>query len=192
MGSSPIAPTMKREDIYKLPKNAGIYCIKNTINGKCYIGQAIKIQKRLKAHFNSWNLPRYEHIVLYKAFKKYGIENFEVTILASFKDSLGWKTKVELDKLEKRYIEEYDSYNNGYNSTLGGDGGVHTDETKATVCGFDEDKKIVGEYENICDASNDNEVAFIVCGKCPDKDSEERVFDIPLTENMPTCPKDTI
>ena len=67
-----------------------------------------------------------------------------------------------------------------------------TDETKATVCGFDEDKKIVGEYENICDASNDNEVAFIVCGKCPDKDSEERVFDIPLTENMPTCPKDTI
>ena len=131
MGSSPIAPTMTREDIYKLPKSAGIYCIKNTINGKCYIGQAIKLQKRLKAHFSSWNSPRYEHIVLYKAFKKYGIENFEVTVLASFKDSLGWRTKVELDKLEKRYIEEYDSYNNGYNSTLGGDGGVHTDETKA-------------------------------------------------------------
>lgn len=125
---------MTREEIYNLPKGAGIYCIKNTINGKCYIGQAIKLQKRLKAHFNSWQRPEYEHIVLYKAFKKYGIENFEITILKSFHDSLGWRVKVQLDELEKKYIEEYDSFNNGYNSTLGGDRGVlgyrHSEETK--------------------------------------------------------------
>ena len=134
VGSSPTAPTMTREEIYNLPKCAGIYCIRNTINGKCYIGQAIKLQKRLKAHWNSWQNPIYEHIVLYKAFKKYGIENFEITILQSFHDSRGWRTKVQLDELEKKYIQEYDSFNNGYNSTLGGDGGVlgytHTEETK--------------------------------------------------------------
>lgn len=125
---------MTREDIYKLPKSAGIYCIRNTINNKCYIEQSIKLQKRLKAHFSNWNRPEYEHIILYKAFKKYGIENFEIIILQSFKDSLSWRTKTQLDELEKKYIKEYDSYNNGYNSTLGGDGGVlgykHTDETK--------------------------------------------------------------
>lgn len=125
---------MTREEIYNLPKCAGIYCIKNSVNGKCYIGQAIKLQKRLKAHWNSWQNPIYEHIALYRAFKKYGIESFELTILQLFHDSLGWRTKVQLDELEKKYIQEYDSFNNGYNSTLGGDGGVlgyiHTEETK--------------------------------------------------------------
>lgn len=135
VGSSPTAPTMTREEIYNIPKCAGIYCIKNKVNGKCYIGQAIKLQKRLKAHWNNWGKPMYEHIVLYKAIKKYGIENFEIIVLKTIQDALGWRTKLTLDELEKKYIEEYDSFNNGYNSTLGGgDGGVlgykHTDETK--------------------------------------------------------------
>lgn len=154
MGSSPTAPTMTREDIYKVPKSAGIYCIKNTINGKCYIGQSIKLQKRLKAHFNCWQNPIYEHIVLYKAFKKYGIDNFEIIILHTFKDSLGWRIKVQLDELEKKYIKEYDSYNNGYNSTIGGDGGVlgykHTEETKARI----KDVRILQEKEKEKDSNN--------------------------------------
>ena len=145
---------MTREEIYNLPKGAGIYCIKNTINGKCYIGQAIKLQKRLKAHWNSWQNPIYEHIALYKAFKKYGIENFEITILQSFHDSLGWRTKVQLDELEKKYIQEYDSFNNGYNSTLGGDGGVlgytHTEETKEHL----REVRLLQEEEKSKDSSN--------------------------------------
>lgn len=145
---------MTREEIYNLPKGAGIYCIKNTINGKYYIGQAIKLQKRLKAHWNSWQNPIYEHIALYRAFKKYGIENFEITILQSFHDSLGWRTKVQLDELEKKYIQEYDSINNGYNSTLGGDGGVlgytHTEETKEHL----REVRLLQEEEKSKDSSN--------------------------------------
>lgn len=145
---------MTREEIYNLPKGAGIYCIKNTINGKCYIGQAIKLQKRLKAHWNSWQRPEYEHIALYRAIKKYGIEHFEITILQSFHDSLGWRTKIQLDELEKKYITEYDSFNNGYNSTLGGDGGVlgycHTEETKEHL----REVRIQQESEKALDQSN--------------------------------------
>lgn len=145
---------MTREEIYNLPKCAGIYCIKNTINNKYYIGQAIKLQKRLKAHWNNWQRPECEHIVLYKAFKKYGIENFEVTILKTFHDSLGWRTKIQLDELEKRYIKEYDSYNNGYNSTLGGDGGVlgykHTEETKQHL----KEIRIKQELDKLEDSNN--------------------------------------
>lgn len=155
VGSSPTAPTnMTREEIYNLPKGAGIYCIKNTINGKCYIGQAIKIQKRLKSHWNNWQNPIYENITLYKAIKKYGIEKFEITILQSFHDSLGWKTKIQLDELEKKYIQEYDSFNNGYNSTLGGDGGVlgytHTEETKKHL----REVRFIQEEEKSKDPSN--------------------------------------
>ena len=32
--------------------------------------------------------------------------------------------KEDLDRLESYYIGKYDSFNNGYNSTLGGDGNV--------------------------------------------------------------------
>lgn len=128
---------MKREDIYKLPKSAGIYLIRNTINGKCYVGQALKLQKRLKAHWNNCKYPRYQHIALYKAINKYGIENFEIEILESFRDGFDWRVRSQLDELEKKYIEQYDCYNKGYNSTLGGDGGVlglqHSEETKSNL-----------------------------------------------------------
>jgi group I intron endonuclease len=145
---------MTREEIYNLPKGAGIYCIKNSITGKCYIGQSIKLQKRLKKHWNSWNNPMYSHIVLYKAIKKYGIENFEVTILESFHDSLCPGIRSKLDELEKKYIQEYDSFNNGYNSTLGGDGGVlgytHTEETKNYL----RELRVAQEEEKSKDPSN--------------------------------------
>ena len=124
---------MEKKDIYNCPKCAGIYLIKNKINGKCYIGQSIKLQKRIKAHFNNYTYERYSHITLYKAFKKYGIENFELIILKVFRDALSGYTKQQLDFWEKYYIKQYDTYNNGYNSTLGGDAGVlgykHTEET---------------------------------------------------------------
>ena len=116
MGSSPTAPTMTRNDIYNLPKCAGIYCIRNTVNGKCYIGKAIKMQKKLKSHLNCYNDPIYEHIALYKDMKEYGMENFEITVLEKFTDALSWRTKLALDRLEEKYIKEYDSDNNGYNS----------------------------------------------------------------------------
>lgn len=61
----------------------GIYKIRNKINGKIYIGQSIKIEERWKSHIlNS----RQEKItdssqVIHKAINKYGVENFEFSIL---------------------------------------------------------------------------------------------------------------
>lgn len=97
----------------------GIYCFKNLINGKCYIGQAINLQKRFKAHISNFKAERFSN-PLYKAFKKYTIENFEYIILQTL-DNID---KSELDTLEIKYIKEYNSYKEGYNQTLGGDYGV--------------------------------------------------------------------
>lgn len=128
---------MTRDDVNNAPKYAGIYCFKNTINGKCYIGQAVKLRQRLRHHWNHWQNEQYAHLYIYRAFKKYGIENFELIILDTFVCALNYDVKPKLDELEKKYIQEYDSYNNGYNMTLGGDAGVlgykHTDETKAKL-----------------------------------------------------------
>lgn len=58
----------------------GIYSITNKINGKKYIGQSIDIHERWLSHKrkSSWNDQSAK--ILYKAFKKYGLENFEFKI----------------------------------------------------------------------------------------------------------------
>lgn len=90
------------------------------------------IEDRFKAHIkkSTINSRGYK---LYNAFRKYGIENFYVELLEG---------NIPVEKLNDReifYIEEYDSYENGYNSTKGGDGRVINKE-------FDE-LKIIELYQ---------------------------------------------
>ena len=91
-----------------------IYKITNTLNDKVYIGQTIKtVQKRFTQHKNNSNKEYFSQIVLYKAFNKYGIENFICEEIEEVPND-------KLDEREKYWIQYYDSYFNGYNSTLGG------------------------------------------------------------------------
>lgn len=93
----------------------GIYCITNKINGKCYVGQSLNIEQRWKAHrsrpFNTKS-SQYNSI-LYKAIRKYGINNFIFSILEECNQE-------ELNAREIFWINKLDSYNNGYNLTKGG------------------------------------------------------------------------
>lgn len=94
----------------------GIYKIENTINGKCYIGQSENITRRWRAHrsaaFNP-NAHNYD-ITLYRAIRKYGIDNFTFTVLVECELS-------ELNELESKFIQEYNSIApNGYNLSAGG------------------------------------------------------------------------
>ena len=102
-----------------------IYKATNKINGKCYIG------------FDSnWPSRKYKHKsrsatgqqALYYAIRKYGWDNFEWEVIYQSKDA-----NYTLNKIEPLFIEEYDSYKNGYNMTIGGDGSIgykHTEEFK--------------------------------------------------------------
>lgn len=129
---------MTKEEAFNAPKYAGVYLFRNKVNGKCYVGQAIKLRKRLLDHWNHYLSNRYEHIPLYRAFKKWGIDNFDLVILETIHNALAPDTKDKLDELEKKYIEKYNSYGDtGYNATKGGDAGVlglkQTDETKERI-----------------------------------------------------------
>ena len=91
-----------------------IYKITNTINQKCYIGQTVKtLEKRFSQHKNNYTKPYFQQIVLYKAFKKYGIENFTFEEIEEVSNEL-------LDEREKYWIKVYNSYYDGYNSTIRG------------------------------------------------------------------------
>lgn len=89
----------------------GIYKITNKINGKSYIGQSIDIERRWKEHRRSIGLNKNS---LYLDFEKYGIDNFTFEILEECATEM-------LNEREHYWIEYYDTYNNGYNLTQGGD-----------------------------------------------------------------------
>lgn len=96
----------------------GIYKYTNKINGKSYIGQSIKLEKRKEEHERHYLNSNHScyNTKFYCALRKYGLNNFSYEILEH-----GVYSSQELNELEIYYINYYDSYKNGYNSTLGGD-----------------------------------------------------------------------
>lgn len=86
------------------------------INNKAYIGYARNIEDRFATHKSRafYENKEYEK-TLYRAFRKYGLENFKFEVLL--------ECEVEaLANNEILLIKKYDTYKNGYNETEGGEG----------------------------------------------------------------------
>jgi hypothetical protein len=95
-----------------------IYKATNIVNGRCYIGQTIKsLDFRKDKHL--YSLRSYKTYFA-NALRKYGWDNFTWDTLCKCDN------KEELDEMEFHYIKQYNSYmrDDGYNMTLGGDGGA--------------------------------------------------------------------
>ncbi len=93
-----------------------VYKVTNTENGKSYIGITSRsTEERWKEHLSrAKNGLRNSRI--YAAIRKYGVEKFEVTTI----DQVDCEDSVR--ELEKKYIQKFDSYKNGYNCNFGGHG----------------------------------------------------------------------
>jgi group I intron endonuclease len=93
-----------------------IYKIQNILNNKSYIGWTTKsVDFRWNEHKKD-ALKFRDNRKFYNAIRKYGINSWEVTTLCEVEN------KDDAVKKEIEFIIFYDSFNNGYNSTLGGDG----------------------------------------------------------------------
>lgn len=93
-----------------------IYCITNKINNKKYVGKTLSsIEERFEQHIA--DRTHYNHRPLYMAMNKYGVENFSITLLEE-------NDYTKLSEREQYWIKILDTYHNGYNATLGGDGKV--------------------------------------------------------------------
>ena len=121
------------------------YCVRNKINSKLYIGITNRsINIRWKQHIQrmSDNVNNRFH----NAINKYGLENFEINYI----DYTGQCDYEELKEIEAHFIKKYDTYNNGYNSTKGGDGTIGNGKR---VCQYLKNGKFVFKYNSILEAT---------------------------------------
>ena len=96
-----------------------IYKITNDINNKIYIGLTsrnldIRFKEHLKDSKTDLNRP------LYRAMNKYGAEHFIISLIEEVPDEI-------LSQREQYWISKYNTYQDGYNATMGGDGQTKLD-----------------------------------------------------------------
>lgn len=106
-----------------------IYKITNTINNLIYIGCTIySLDKRLSEHFYR-SIKTDSNTKLSNSIRKYGIENFVIELITECKLDKIYQTEIE-------YIQTYNTYNNGLNSTFGGEGCIgykHSPEIRKKI-----------------------------------------------------------
>jgi group I intron endonuclease len=98
-------------------------------SGKSYVGYSKRsMEERLRAHIKASTK---KVTKFYSALRSYPYgEGWSSVVLATFED------KVSATKAERDFIWLFDTFHNGYNGTIGGDGGStnlgvpHTTETK--------------------------------------------------------------
>lgn len=104
----------EKEKEFSYPVNTKIYIVyvhKNKVNGKCYVGITSNSPEVRWQNGNGYKTqPKF-----YNAIKKYGWDGFYHQIMATR------LTEEKAKQMEQRLIKYYDSFNNGYNATLGGD-----------------------------------------------------------------------
>ena len=95
-------------------------------SNKIYIGITItNLKERQRTHLR--DTKKGSKLPFHNAIRKYGIENLVWEIIDNENDFQ------KLKKLEIKYIEEFNSFNKGYNRTLGGEGTFGLKHTKEQI-----------------------------------------------------------
>lgn len=149
-----------------------IYKIQNKINGKVYIGQTIRTLKQRMTQHLSPNKNK-SISAIDGALKKYGIDNFEVTII-DFAKNID-----ELNTKEIYWIGYYKSLApNGYNLEIGGKNAPNEKATRAKISQglkgkylgekssrgkrvykFSLNGELIEEYGSVREASRENNIS---------------------------------
>ena len=147
-----------------------LYKIENLLNCKKYIGFTANVDKRLKLHFSQLRRNIHHSEKLQRAFNKYGESNFSTEILLEIECEYD-----HIKKLEIEYIKNFNSLDDGYNMTIGGDGvvgitgGNHWNSKKVFV--YSRDGDLVNYFHSLAECaiffnSTTGEISSFLRGKC--------------------------
>lgn len=96
-----------------------VYCAHCLVTGKKYVGYTSRsLVNRMKSHFRGARKGDPRHF--YNAIRKYGETAFVWGVI----EEMGEVNHSEAKEREKHWIDTYNTYVEGYNSTEGGDGRV--------------------------------------------------------------------
>jgi len=156
--------SLKLNELPNLLEDNIIYLIFNNINNKCYIGQAknfisrFRIEKSVLSHQAEYQeyLDTPNNRIIYRAFNKYGLNNFTVYLIEELDNS------DLLNEREKYWIQKlhtciYDDLCWGYNMTWGGDNCDHLNTPEARKKAIDTMNKRGNRYKGI-DRCHDEDV----------------------------------
>lgn len=102
--------------IITIMRHSGIYLIKNTINGKVYVGSTSNLYRRLRFdHYGSLKQGRHKNPHLQASWDKYGEQYFEFSVL-----ELTEECPIILLEREKYYLDLFKSFISefGYNKNM--------------------------------------------------------------------------
>jgi group I intron endonuclease len=103
-------------------KPAGVFQIKNTVNGKILLGSSLNLEGPLNKHKFMLKIGSHKNKALLEDWKQYGEEQFAFEILevVDVKDDPNFNLKDELTLLEEIWLEKLNPFGEkGYNSTDG-------------------------------------------------------------------------
>jgi len=106
-------------DILQASENVikcGIYKIENLKKQKIYVGKSMNISKRFRTHKYFLNNNKHYNKELQQDWNVFTEDDFIFEIIQTY-------NREELSEKESYWIEKLDTFNNGYNRTLGGNGG---------------------------------------------------------------------
>lgn len=145
----------------------GIYKITNKLNNKIYIGQSIDITRRWWEHKHD----NRSNSLIHLAITKYGEENFTFEVIEECSQD-------QLNEREQYWIEFYNSFEDGYNLTRGGNSGFYYDiysiyekyqelqniaqTARAIGCSIGTVRNVIRFYDiNLCELQKDKPVQQI-------------------------------
>lgn len=139
-----------------------IYLATNKINGKKYIGKNKGTCLKRKYEHKRDALVRNSNTHFHNAIRKYGFHCFNWEIIESCQSN-----QIAISR-EKFWIRFYDSVQNGYNLTIGGDGPcgyIQSDETQnkkreSNKSPYNASKKVINDLGQIFDSIGLAEKAF--------------------------------
>jgi group I intron endonuclease len=77
----------------------GIYKIRNTVTGKCYVGQSQNVKKRIHEHFRLLSKGCHVNRILQNSYNKYGKQAFDWSL------EVECKNPKDLDDIENAFLQ---------------------------------------------------------------------------------------
>lgn len=100
-------------------KPAGVFQVKNTINGKVLLGSSLNLEGPLNGHKFMLTIGRHRNEALQKEWNEYGPTHFvfEILEVVKFKDDPNFNLSDELTLLEQIWLEKVQPFGErGYNT----------------------------------------------------------------------------